>query len=609
MTEPRIQAPPSIASVSPVAQVRAYHQRSKHQLQRYAAGPESLDWDAQPDPFRHWLGSELTALPLVADELTACWADLWRPGAIAPQPLSLTSLAGLLELSFGLAAWKQHGPDRWAVRCTPSSGNLHPTEAWLLTSGVPGLRAGLYHYAPREHGLELRAAFNAPAHPTAQAPRAFIALSSIHWREAWKYGERAFRYCQLDIGHALGALRYAAALQGWRLVTHLLGSADLAHRLGLDREADFGPAEREDAELLVELRPNDGGDADPATAPAPDWTATAAWFGQASRLDRHPMYRWPVIAEVARASAVPAPGVWTLADTLRDEAPVGDGELLPSSTTPATTPATSPAPAPTEADNSGTDRHTEPAARLIRERRSAQRFDARARVPLQRLLPLLSALASHRLPLDGPTARAARVHPIVFAHRVDGLAPGAYLLPRRPEAEALLRRRLNPALEWSPVALPPPASGLRMLRLAENTALPGTLRTLNCHQALGSDAVMAFALLGEFDALLGSESPHASQPPAAWHYRHLFHEAGLLGQVLYMEAEAAGLAGTGIGCYFDDGLHQLIGLADTSFQSVYHFTVGQRLADGRILTEPPYAHRGDASAACPFDRIIGPTDR
>lgn len=596
MSEPLSRDPRPATPATPVAQVRAYHQRSKHHLQRYAAGPDTLDWDAQPDPFRRWLGSELTLLPLGADRLTSTWADLWRPGAIATQPLTLESLAGLLELSFGLAAWKQQGPDRWAVRCTPSSGNLHPTEAWLLTSGVPGLRAGLYHYAPREHGLELRAAFDAPAGVagTAGGPRAFVALSSIHWREAWKYGERAFRYCQLDIGHALGALRYAAALQGWRLVTHLLGSADLAHRLGLDREADFGPAEREDAELLVELRPNDGGDADPATAPAPDWTAPAAWFGQASRLDRHPMYRWPVIAEVARASAVPAPAVWTLADALRDEEPATD--RTPSTDIPP------PLPAATESEATVCDRREEPAARLIRERRSAQRFDARARVSLQRLLPLLTALASHRLPLDGPTARAARVHPVVFAHRVDGLAPGAYLLPRRAAAEALLRQRLHPGLDWTPVELPPAAAGLRLLRLAENTALPGTLRTLNCHQALGSDAVMAFALLGEFDALLGSESPHASQPPAAWHYRHLFHEAGLLGQVLYMEAEAAGLAGTGIGCYFDDGLHQLIGLADTSFQSVYHFTVGQRLADGRILTEPPYAHRGDAGSACPFDR-------
>src|SRR5437660_12483691 len=30
-----------------------------------------------------------------------------------------------------------------------------------------------------------------------------VGLSSIHWREAWKYGERAFRYCQHDVGHAL----------------------------------------------------------------------------------------------------------------------------------------------------------------------------------------------------------------------------------------------------------------------------------------------------------------------------------------------------------------------------------------------------------------------
>jgi SagB-type dehydrogenase family enzyme len=264
-----------------------YHQRSKHQLQRYAAGPDTLDWDAQPDPFRRWLGSELTLLPLVADDLTPTWADLWRPAGIAPQPLTRTSLAGMLELSFGLAAWKQQGQDRWAVRCSPSSGNLHPTEAWLLATGVPDLAAGLYHYAPREHGLELRAAFDAPA----GAPRAFIALSSIHWREACKYGERAFRYCQLDIGHALGALRYAAALQGWRLVTQSLGGSDLAHRLGLDRDADFGPAEREDAELIIELLPSHRADPDPATAALPDWAASATWFGQASRLDRHPMYR------------------------------------------------------------------------------------------------------------------------------------------------------------------------------------------------------------------------------------------------------------------------------------------------------------------------------
>ena len=49
-----------------------------------------------------------------------------------------------------------------------------------------------------------------------QDARLLVALTSIHWREAWKYGERAFRYCQHDLGHAIAAVSMAAALLGWR---------------------------------------------------------------------------------------------------------------------------------------------------------------------------------------------------------------------------------------------------------------------------------------------------------------------------------------------------------------------------------------------------------
>lgn len=38
----------------------------------------------------------------------------------------------------------------------------------------------------------------------------------------------------------------------------------------------------------------------------------------------------------------------------------------------------------------------------------------------------------------------------------------------------------------------------------------------------------------------------------AWRYPRLYWECGQIGQLLYLEAEAAGLSGTGIGCYFDD---------------------------------------------------------
>jgi len=75
-----------------------------------------------------------------------------------------------------------------------------------------------------------------------------------------------------------------------------------------------------------------------------------------------------------------------------------------------------------------------------------------------------------------------------------------------------------------------------------------------------------------------------------YRYRHLFWEAGIIGQVLYLGAEAHGLRGTGIGCYFDDDIHQLLGLKNNHYQSLYHFTVGHPLEDKRLTTLPAYHH-------------------
>ena len=338
--------------------LQAYHQRSKHRLERYAAGPDTLDWDAQPDPFRRYVGAPLTGLPLDTSAPMVAWDGLGVPGRATAQPLDLRSLGLLFQFSLALAAWKTQGPDRWAVRINPSSGNLHPTEGWLVCRGVSGLSDGVHHYAPHEHALEQRALFapdNTPA-------RAFVALSSIAWREAWKYGERAFRYCQLDAGHATGALRYAAALLGWRLRPVACDTAALAHLLGLDRDADFGAAEREEPDGLFELLPTATTDhaAETAADNAPwSWTAQASWQGQANRLDRHPMYRWPVIDEVIRA-------------TQRQRAAVPPAEVRDT--------------------RPSTPGHSADTATLIRQRRSAQRFDARARAPLESLWPLLQAL-------------------------------------------------------------------------------------------------------------------------------------------------------------------------------------------------------------------------
>ena len=525
--------------------VRDYHQRSKHALNRYAAGPETLDWDAQPDPFRRYAGAPVTLLPLPAEGDRTAWHSLFDPGAIAPHPAALESVGLLFELSFALSAWKEHGPDRWAVRCTPSSGNLHPTEVYLLATGVPDLADGLYHYVPREHGLELRARLPL-VEPEAGQPRLLMGMSSIHWREAWKYGERAFRYCQLDMGHAIGAMRYACAVLGWRTRALPLADADIARLLGLDRDQDFGSAEHEEPEALYELQ----------LAPAQDAAAEfgvalsrAIWSGRANRLDARPMYQWPAIDHVARATRRPGRSVSAPLPALAPRF------LLPS--------------------------NTATAASLIRSRRSAQSFDRKARMDAVTFWALAAALMPRQadghatLPWDAWPA-PARVHPVMFVHRVDCLAPGAYLLMRDQARLPALQAAL-PDLAWQPVAASPPH--LPFYQLAGNPALAGTLRTLICHQAIGADAMVVLALLAEFDAAI-ADGPG--------HYRDLLREAGLIGQVLYLEAEAAGLRGTGIGCYFDDPVHELLGLHGTSWQVLYHFSVGLPVVDPRILTTPPY---------------------
>ena len=215
---------------------------------------------------------------------------------------------GLYALA--LSAWKQAGATRWALRANPSSGNLHPTEGYVLIGGIPelGELPGLFHYAPREHGLERRA--DCPDELLARLvpglpPQAFLlGLSSVYWREAWKYGERAFRYCQHDVGHAIGAVRIAAATLGWSALV-LDGVADetIETLLGLDRSADFDGAERESAELVMAVWP---GEAAAGTSTldveAVRELKKQRWYGKANRLSLDDPVPYEAIDHVAAAS-------------------------------------------------------------------------------------------------------------------------------------------------------------------------------------------------------------------------------------------------------------------------------------------------------------------
>lgn len=392
--------------------VRAYHARTKHRFEAYAEGPGQLDWDAQPAPFRHYAGAPRCELPLSADHFERPFAQLGEKPA-SPAPANLRSLGALLELSFGLSAWKSWGPSRWALRCNPSSGNLHPVEAYVLSHGLDGVSSGLQHYDPENHFLEGRALLPADA----TAPWLAIGLSSVMWREAWKYGERAFRYCQLDVGHAIGALGYAAAFLGWEVRLLAVAPANLQHCLGLDRPQDFPPSryaftETEEPEILLALLAP-GLHPPPSGSALDSWLERAQWQGSPSRIDAAPGYRWPVIDQVATASR-----------------PITDPTRPPDF-------AARP-PLPPHTSSVG-------AAALIRQRRSGQRFSPRHSLPKAAFYRLLDALLPRQQAPWLGQAAPCRIHLLLFVLRVDGLPSGLYLLPRTPAAAVELPAALAPA--------------------------------------------------------------------------------------------------------------------------------------------------------------------
>jgi len=225
----------------------------------------------------------------------------------------LRALSRLFEYALSLSAWKQAGDTRWALRMNPSSGNLHPTEGYLFIDSIPelGESPGLFHYAPRSHALERRADCPSELYSvlTRNLPAGafLVGLSSVYWREAWKYGERAFRYCQHDAGHAVGTQRIAAATLGWsaRLLDDVSDEI-IEALLGLDRVDDFGGAERESAELLMAVWPGRATtNVSTLEIHAVQELKAQRWYGKANRLSRGDPVPWEIIDTVSAASRKP----------------------------------------------------------------------------------------------------------------------------------------------------------------------------------------------------------------------------------------------------------------------------------------------------------------
>ena len=509
----------------------AYHQATKHTYQSVRAGAHFLDWANQPDPFRTYAGAPTVLLPqnpagFPPTGTFSAMARLADGATLAAgneskgrEPIRLDAewLSGLLWHSMAVSAWKKvlGSENRYSLRVNPSSGNLHPTETYCAIRGFAGLDDGLYHYRADRHALELRRAgaqtqqiAEALQIPDAVESPLIVGLTSIFWREAWKYRDRAYRYCCHDLGHAMISVLLAARALGLPggAITHF-ADARLTHALGLTGS--------DEAPMIFLVFTRDG-----VSARSPSGLAELP----------------PQIPNELSAEEVP----YTLLLEMHRATILPDSPL-PMAPLP-------PAPAPA-ADESATQlaRLREPArdaplSAIVRRRRSALDFDPHTppmeRSELEQLLDFATRdwPADWRSNFDGRAQSAAPgadfVTLYLYVHRVRDCEPGVY--------------------RWNTLQ-----GTLQQLHRANVERIAAFL---SLEQPLAGNSCFTISMIAD---LAGAAQAFGNRG-----YRYVYFEAGAIGQRLYLGAEALSWNATGIGAFYDDDVHRYLGFLEEGENSV-----------------------------------------
>jgi hypothetical protein len=164
------------------------------------------------------------------------------------------------------------------------------------------------------------------------------------------------------------------------------------------------------------------------------------------------------------------------------------------------------------------------------------------------------------------------VHLALFVHRVENVTPGIYAYLRDDAVLDEWKASMRDEFLWEQVD-----DGLWLLVPIEAGRLANRL---SCDQDIAADGFFSLGMIARFEQPLLARGN--------WFYRRLFWECGIIGQVLYLEAEAAGARSTGIGCYYDEPVHETLGLSGHAWQSLYHFSMGLPIEDTRLTTAPGY---------------------
>ncbi len=504
----------------------AYHQATKHTYHSVRTNARYLDWHNQPDPFRSYEGAPSIDLPPEPGfPNTGTFAAM---GALAEKTrlpaedtseragqiqLDLVWLSRLLWHSMAVSAWKKVPGTgaRYSLRVNPSSGNLHPTETYAALRAFTGMEDGLYHYRADRHALELRSRGAWTQHlaraleiPWASESPLIVGLTSIFWRESWKYGERAYRYCCHDLGHAMMSALLAARALG------LPGGA-VAHFCDVRLARAMGLSESDEAPMAFLVFPPQKSSIGFTAAPVEPVA------GIPNELSAEEV-RYDLLLGIHASTVLPDP-----AGPLPRVSPANQG--IAGGHAPLSDPS-----------------RDAPLGLTVRTRRSALDFDASTppmgRDELEQLLDFATRdwRADWRGNFSGETPPVEKGADLValnlYVHRVRDCEPGVY--------------------RWNHVN--------RKIEQLHRGNVQRVAAFLSLEQSLAGNScftVSMIADLAEAARVFGNRG-----------YRYVYFEAGAIGQRLYAGAEALGWNATGIGAFYDDDVHRYLGFLEEGADSV-----------------------------------------
>ena len=488
-----------------------YHRETSYD--RHRMGGHFLDWANQPAVFKTYQGIELTKLPreveLPKRKLSSLLLDK-TPGALATG-IDLSTLSKLLLLTHTLTAKARSQEGDFYFRSAASAGALYPTEIYTTTHGVAGLDDGLYHFALHEHGLALlrngelgTSLLKAAGLAEKTVPVVTLVLTAIFFRSAWKYRDRAYRYHLLDTGHVEENL--ILALKALGLSYHVSYDFDddrVNPLLGLDEKREVALAL-----VFVPGQENLQEQGEARIDPLPESLLKASLVS-AAEVD------YPIIREIHEAGMHRAESVEQRACTEKEM--VHELGLTPKTWT------------SLETNQPWPEIMNYPDCVFMR--RSRRNFVKR---PLgkEHMAGLLHCLCAPDRQGYGEALAAG-----FLAGRVDGMAPGFYLLDRNRGAAGMVA----------------PGSFIE------------TMAHICLDQAWLVQAGVHFLFLADLDLVERTWGPRG--------YRYAMMTAGRLGQRLYIAATAMGLGCCGIGAFYDAEARDLLGLNENS-RLLYLVAVG-----------------------------------